>query len=194
MILKELKGRPIYLASKSPRRRELLTMLGITYESIDVDVEEHFPNHLTPAEAVTFLAQLKMEAIPVSHYSGAAIFITCDTIVICDEEILGKPIDEKEAVEMLEKLSGRTHQVMTAIALHAQQKTIVRHAVTEVTFKNLTAEEIAYYVTNYRPFDKAGAYGIQEWIGLMGVTAIEGSYFNVVGLPTDLLWEMLSLV
>ncbi len=182
---------PFYLCSKSPRRRELLQQMGITYEIIDVEVDEVFPPDCAPIATVEHLAMLKLRAIPFAQYPTHAIFMTCDTIVVVDGIILGKPANEAEAIEMLTLLSGKTHEVITAIALCVNGEQVVKHSTTQVTFKSFSPKEMEYYVAHCEPYDKAGGYGIQEWIGLVGVTNMKGSYFNVVGLPTDLLWQML---
>lgn len=180
----------LILASKSPRRRELLSALGWPFEVRVVEgIDEGHPAGLTPEDTVSYIAREKADA-----YQPAAdeVIITADTIVVVDDDILGKPVDAADACRMLHRLSGRTHQVMTAVCLKTNTALRQFTVVTDVTFKVLTDEEINYYVENYRPFDKAGAYGIQEWIGYIGVTGVNGSYFNVVGLPVQRIYTELN--
>jgi len=181
----------IYLVSKSPRRKQLLEEMGFTFEVLPTDVDETYPEDLTPPQIAEYLSQLKLTPINFSEYSKNDIFISCDTIVVLDDMILGKPETETEAVAMLQQLSGKTHQVISGLTVASVKKTITKHSITEVTFKPLSAEEIQYYVKHYKPYDKAGGYGIQEWIGLIGVTSIHGCFYNVMGLPTQLLAEIL---
>jgi len=182
----------IYLVSKSPRRKQLLEEMGYGFEVLHFDIEESFPESLTPEQIAEYLSQLKLSAVNFSEYSDNDIFISCDTIVVLRNIILGKPNTFDEAVEMLRQLSGKTHQVISGITVASSAKSITKHSITEVTFRTLSEEEIQYYVSNYKPFDKAGAYGIQEWIGLIGVTSIHGCFYNVMGLPTQLLEEMID--
>jgi len=181
----------LFLASKSPRRKQLLEEMGYCFEIVNTDVEEIYPEHLTPIQVVEYLSQLKLTPINFAAYPENALFISCDTIVVLEDLILGKPATEAEAIGMLRRLSGKTHQVISGITIASLNQKITEHNITEVTFKKLSEEEIQYYITNYQPYDKAGAYGIQEWIGLIGVTAINGCFYNVMGLPTPLLREML---
>jgi len=183
----------LFLVSKSPRRKQLLEEMGYGFEVLHFDTEESFPEDLTPEQIAEYLSQLKLSAVNFSEYSENDIFISCDTIVVLRNTILGKPNTSDEAVEMLRQLLGKTHQVISGITVASSAKSITKHSITEVTFKTLSEEEIQYYVSNYKPFDKAGAYGIQEWIGLIGVTSIHGCFYNVMGLPTQLLEEMLTL-
>ncbi len=173
----------IYLGSKSPRRKELMSGMGIDFSLRTKDTDESFPSSLSPADIPLFIAQKKTQAL-IEDISEEEIIVCADTVVVIDDNILGKPFDHKEAVSMLSQLSGKTHLVITGVVIASKDKKVEFSVTTKVTFKFLTQEEIEYYVTNYQPFDKAGAYGIQEWIGYVGVTSIEGSYFNVVGLPT----------
>ena len=184
----------IVLASNSPRRRELLGGLGIPF-SVKVlpDVEETYPAELPVGETAEYIAREKAAAYR-SLISPDELIITADTVVIVDQEVMGKPVDEADARRMLEKLSGRTHQVITGVCLTTQQFSRSFSVTTDVTFKALSAEEIDYYIFNYQPFDKAGAYGIQEWIGYIGVTGINGSYFNVMGLPVQRIYTELSKI
>ena len=182
----------LFLVSKSPRRKQLLEAMGFNFKILYTDVEETYPEHLTPVEIAEYLSQLKLSPINFSEYSKNALFISCDTIVVLDGVILGKPKTASEATAMLQQLSGKIHQVISGVTVATKEKTITKHSITDVTFKVLLAEEIDYYVTNYKPFDKAGAYGIQEWIGLIGVTSIHGCFYNVMGLPTQKVREMLG--
>jgi septum formation protein len=187
-----LKSSKIFLVSKSPRRKQLLEEMGIPFEVLQIDVDEKYPNHLTPPQIAEYVSQLKLTPINFSEYDENDIFISCDTIVVLDEMIFGKPKTEQEASEMLRQLSGKTHQVISGLTLANAKMKMTRHSVTEVSFKKITEKEIQHYVEQYKPLDKAGAYGIQEWIGLIGVTSINGCFYNVMGLPTNLLWEMLN--
>ena len=179
------------LASGSPRRRELLGELGLEFTIGQIkDYDETYPASLKYDEIPAYIAEQKS-----IHYKGKLkpndILITSDTIVAIDGDILGKPNDKSEAIKMLRELSSRTHHVVTGLCIRSTQKTVTISDTCEVTFDILSDEDIEYYVDNFKPFDKAGAYGIQEWIGLTGITAIRGSYFNVVGFPTHLVYEML---
>ena len=179
--MKDLKYKLI-LASNSPRRKELLAGLGVPFEvRVLQDIDEHYPENLPVNEVARYIAKEKADAI------------TADTVVIVGDEILGKPVDEADAVRMLKLLSGRTHQVMTGVCLLTAEKERCFDVTTDVTFKALTDEEIHYYVNRYRPFDKAGAYGIQEWIGYIGVTGLNGSYYNVMGLPVQRIYQELTI-
>lgn len=191
MVLENLKNYRIILASKSPRRRELLADLGIDFETEIHEVDEVFPEGLPMEEIPQYLARLKAEPF-VGSMSDNDLVITSDTIVYVEGEVLGKPADYDEAVEMMYKLSGRRHEVVTGVCLTSKNKQISFASVTDVFFKKLSLKEIDYYITHYKPYDKAGAYGIQEWIGYIGIERIEGSYFNVMGLPVQHLYEELS--
>ncbi len=180
----------IILASQSPRRKELLSLMGFPFTVVVRDVDESFPQELDPVTAVRYIAEKKARAF-VTEITDALV-ITADTIVTIDGQILGKPTDEVHAVEMLTRLSGRRHEVITAVALLLNGAIDVFHEITEVHFRSLSAIEIDHYIQHYRPFDKAGAYGIQEWIGIVAIEKIVGSYTNVVGLPTAKLSEMLN--
>ena len=192
MLLDELKNYKIYLASKSPRRRELLSDMGIEYELISSEVEESYDPSLYPAEVVQYLSKLKLSAIDMTRYPANTIFIACDTIVVADGNIIGKPKDNDEALLMLRQLSGETHVVYSGLTVATPDRMLTDFRSSGVTFVELSDEELRYYVEHYRPLDKAGAYGIQEWIGCIGIQAIHGSFYNVMGLPTCLLWEMLQ--
>ncbi|MDR2971249.1 MAG: Maf family nucleotide pyrophosphatase [Bacteroidales bacterium] len=188
----KINNKKLYLVSKSPRRMKLLEEMGISFEVLHTDVDETYPAHFNPVQIAEYLSQLKLTPINFSKFSENDLFISCDTIVVLDGVIFGKPKTETEAFEMLRRLSGKTHQVISGITVASNNKHKTKHSITEVTFKNLSEEEIQYYIVNYNPYDKAGAYGIQEWIGLVGVTSINGCFFNVMGLPTQLLAKMLT--
>ena len=187
----ELKYKLI-LASNSPRRKELLAGLGVPYEvRVLQDIDEHYPENLPVNEVARYIAKEKADAYR-RIVAADELIITADTVVIVGDEILGKPMDEADAVRMLRLLSGRTHQVTTGVCLLTAEKERCFDVTTDVTFKTLTDEEIHYYVNRYRPFDKAGAYGIQEWIGYIGVTGLNGSYYNVMGLPVQRIYQELT--
>ena len=185
----KLKDYKIILASGSPRRQELMKGLGIDF-SIDVrKVEEIHPSHLKASEITDYLSELKAKAFP--HISENEIVITGDTLVWKDGGALGKPKNRDGAMKMLRLLSGGMHEVITSVCFTGKNYQTTVNDTTKVWFNPLTEAEIYYYVNTFRPFDKAGAYGIQEWIGLMGIGKIEGSYFNVMGLPTHLVYKTL---
>ena len=190
-MLDNLNKYRIVLASNSPRRRELLSGLGISYEvRVLPDVEESYPAALPVGEIAEYIAREKAEAYK-SVMTDDELLITADTVVVCKGEVMGKPVDEADARRMLHKLSGCTHQVTTGVCLTTTGAHRSFYVTTNVSFKNLSDEEIDYYVANYHPMDKAGAYGIQEWIGYIGVTGLEGSYFNVMGLPVQRIYKEL---
>lgn len=178
----------LILASKSPRRQQLLKDLGWEFQTEIKDVEEIYPPSLKREEVPLFLSKLKAEAF-CKDLSENELVITADTIVCLNNEIIGKPKDYSDAVSILKKLSGQKHEVITGITLVSKSKEKSFHVITEVFFKPLTEDEISYYLENYKPFDKAGSYGIQEWIGYIGIEKINGSYFNVMGLPVKELYE-----
>ncbi|RSK40379.1 Maf-like protein [Mangrovimonas spongiae] len=191
MLNDKLKNYHIILASGSPRRQQFFKDLGLDFDIRLKPVKEEYPNRLHHFEISDYLAQLK--ALPFKdELKEQDILITSDTIVWHNNEALGKPTSEDEAFFMLNALSNTTHEVITSVCFTTKtlQKTV--NSITKVTFKKLTSEEIEYYIKTYKPYDKAGAYGIQEWIGKIGITKIEGSYFNVVGLPTDLVYKTLN--
>ena len=191
-MLNNLEKYKVILASNSPRRKELLGGLGIAYEVKAMpDVDESFPTDLESEEIPVYIAKKKVDAYkPIMQPDE--LIITADTIVWLDGIVMGKPKDAGEACEMLRRLSGRTHQVITGVCVTTIDKQVSFSTVTDVTFDELTEEEIEYYVTHYKPMDKAGSYGIQEWIGYVGVRSISGSYFNVVGLPIQRLYSELK--
>jgi septum formation protein len=184
----------IILASNSPRRKELLGGLGLPFEVRVMDgIDESYPATMPVSEVALHIAGLKADAYRKTMAKDELI-ITADTVVIVGNEILGKPHDEADAIRMLKLLSGRTHQVTTGVCLIADNWERRFSVTTDVTFKELTDEEIHYYIDTYKPFDKAGAYGIQEWIGYIGVTALKGSYYNVMGLPVQRIYEALKTI
>ena len=193
MLAKKLQHKQLILASGSPRRQQFLKDLGLKFEIRLKPVNEIYPPKLRHFEISDYLAQLK--SLPFeAELKPNDILITSDTIVWLNNEALGKPKNKNEAFDMLKKLSNTTHEVITSVCFKTTtfQKTVA--AVTKVTFKPLTNEEINYYIDFYKPFDKAGGYGIQEWIGNIGITKIEGTYNNVVGLPVDIVYrELLAL-
>ena len=191
MVMKDLKYKLI-LASNSPRRKELLAGLGVPFEvRVLQDIDEHYPENLPVNEVARYIAKEKADAYR-RIIAPDELIITADTVVIVGDEILGKPVDEADAVRMLKLLSGRTHQVTTGVCLLTAEKESCFDVTTDVTFKALSDDEIHYYVNHYRPFDKAGAYGIQEWIGYIGVTGLHGSYYNVMGLPVQRIYQELT--
>ncbi|MES2810648.1 MAG: Maf family nucleotide pyrophosphatase [Bacteroidota bacterium] len=181
---------PIILASKSPRRQELLTLMDLDFRIVLREVDESYPDGLTPEEIAVYIAQQKATAF--DEIVGDEVVLTADTIVSIDGHILGKPSDEAHAIEMITMLSGKTHQVITGVCLFYKQMYHSFHEVSDVTFRTLTQDEIVNYVTKYKPMDKAGSYGIQEWIGVTSMARINGSYTNVVGLPTERLYRELE--
>ena len=184
----------IILASNSPRRKELLAGLDLQFEvRVLQDIDESYPATLPTLEIAEYISKKKAAAY-VKTMADDELVITADTVVILGDEVMGKPKDEADAKRMLGELSGRTHQVATGVTLSTRQRQVSFSVVTDVTFKQLTDDEISYYVSRYQPFDKAGAYGIQEWIGYVGVTALNGSYFNVMGLPVQRIYEALKTI
>ncbi len=190
MLGENLKNKKIVLGSASPRRQELLKLLAVDFEIRLSNSDEQFNEKLPPEQIAKFLATQKSEALKNTIIKNE-ILITADTIVAKEDRILNKPKNEKEAVEMLTFLSNGRHQVITGVCISSTEKSISFSVNTKVFFKKLSSEEINFYIKNYKPFDKAGAYGIQEWIGLIGIEEIQGSYFNVVGLPMQKLYQNL---
>lgn len=190
-ILPNLSQYKIVLGSNSPRRRELLAGLDIDFEVQTIPgIDESFPETLRPDEVPVYIAQKKAEAY-IPSMPADELLITADTIVWTFGEILGKPKDREDAIAMLRKLSGRVHEVITGVCITTKEKTVSFSASSAVCFAGLDKEEIIYYVDKYRPFDKAGSYGIQEWIGYVAVEAINGSFYNVMGLPIHQLYAKL---
>lgn len=182
----------LILASNSPRRKELLAGLGLPFEvRVLSGIDESYPDAIPVGDVALHIAGLKADAYRTTM-APDEIIITADTVVIVGNEILGKPVDEADAHRMLRLLSGRTHQVTTGVCIVAKEWERRFAVTTDVTFKTLSDEEIRYYVDTFKPFDKAGAYGIQEWIGYIGVTALQGSYYNVMGLPVQRIYEAIK--
>lgn len=182
----------IILGSNSPRRRELLSGLGLDFDVKVIEgISENYPENMSVCDVAAYIAGKKADAYTVSLAEDTLV-ITADTLVIVDDEILGKPADNDDAHRMLSLLSGRTHQVTTGVCILTASGRRVFSVTTDVTFKTLTDTEIDYYINKYKPFDKAGAYGIQEWIGYIGVTGLNGSYFNVMGLPVQRIYQELE--
>lgn len=181
----------IILGSKSPRRSQLLKEIGLNFDILVAETDESYPANMPVAEVPTYIARNKALAIQ-DQISADTLVITSDTIVTLNGEIFGKPKDAEDAFQMLRKLSGHTHQVITGICMQKGSKIILDSCTTTVTFRELTDDEIHFYIQHYQPFDKAGSYGIQEWIGAAAITSINGSYNNVVGLPTHLIVTYLN--
>ncbi|WP_340199042.1 Maf-like protein [Ascidiimonas sp. W6] len=190
MLSTILKDYHLILASGSPRRQQFFKDLGLPFEIRLKPIDEIYPLHLKRAEISDYLSKLKSEAFK-GDLKKNEILITSDTIVWHQEKALGKPADEAEAFKMIQSLSGGVHEVITSVSFTTPQNQITKHAITKVYFKELSSEEILYYIKNFQPFDKAGGYGIQEWIGYIGIHKIEGSYFNVMGLPLHLVYKTL---
>ena len=201
-MLEDLKKYSVVLASNSPRRKELLSGLGVNFSVKTLpDVDESFPDTLKGEEIPLFIARKKADAYKVlfssvtsNEVEESLLIITADTIVWLEDEVLGKPANATEARAMLSKLSGKKHQVITGVCLTTASWQKSFAAVSEVQFSSLTEEEVDYYIQNYCPYDKAGAYGVQEWIGFIGVESIQGSYFNVMGLPIQRLYRELKTI
>ena len=193
-MLDNLKKYKVILASNSPRRKELLAGLGVDYEVRTLpDVDESYPDTLQGADIPLYIAKEKADAY-VAMMQPGELMITADTIVWLDGKVLGKPQDKEDALQMLRTMSGRTHEVFTGVCITTTDWQRSFTAQTEVRFATLSEEEIAYYVDNFQPMDKAGAYGVQEWIGFIGVENISGSYYNIMGLPVQKLYRELLKV
>lgn len=190
MLNEKFKNHRIILASGSPRRQQFLKELDVDFEIQLKDIEEIYPEHLQAEEITNFLAKLKASAFE-NDLQQNDILITSDTIVWLNNKALGKPKDYDDAFEMITEMSGKIHKVITSVCIKTTEKEVVFYDETLVTFANLSSDEIKYYLNNYKPFDKAGSYGIQEWIGLVAIEKIEGSYANVVGLPTHKVYQEL---
>lgn len=190
-LLQNIEKYQIILASQSPRRLELLRGLNIPFEVKLIDVDETYPSQMVGVDIPMFLAEKKAKAYEAVMTEDTMI-ITADTIVWHEGKVLGKPVDEADAKRMLKILSGKTHQVITGVCISTLKRKRIFHVITDVRFSKLTESEIEYYVENFKPFDKAGAYGVQEWIGFVGVEHINGSYFNVMGLPVQRLYNELK--
>ena len=187
----DLKGYKLVLASQSPRRRELLKGLDVEFSTCSVDADESFPADLKGADAVQYICKAKADAYR-PQLNDNTIAITADTVVILNDKIIGKPKSYEEAFSMIRSLSGRVHEVISAVCIFSKEKCEEFYASTEVHFSEITDEEIKYYIAKYKPFDKAGSYGVQEWIGYIGIEKIVGSYFNVMGLPVKRLYDELK--
>ncbi|MBC8320148.1 MAG: septum formation protein Maf [Bacteroidetes bacterium] len=193
MLQNKLLKYEIILASASPRRKQLLEELGIKFRVQTKKVDENYPADFPVDKVAQYLSEIKAAAFQVSEMKNNTLIITADTIVALGNTILGKPSNHKQAFKILMSLSGKKHHVITGVTLRTIEKRHSFSVSTEVFFKNLSEDEINFYVSNYKPFDKAGAYGIQEWIGHVAIEKIEGSYFNVMGLPTHRLYEELNM-
>lgn len=180
----------ILLASNSPRRKELLQNLGYDFEVVSISCEEIFPENLPSEKVAAYLSELKSNAF--RNLENNEILITADTVVVLENEILGKPKNEEEAFRMLKKLSGKTHQVFTGISVRTNSQIITKTDVANVFFDEINDGEIHYYIKNFKPLDKAGSYGIQEWLGMAKIRKIEGSFYTIMGLPTHLIHEILK--
>lgn len=180
----------LLLASQSPRRKELLTNLGFTFDVVKIDCEEIIPQYIKVGEAAAYLSELKAEAFRALE--KGEVLLTADTVVAIDNQLLGKPKDESDAREMLRSLSGKTHQVYTGITIKTAEKTITETDVADVEFDDLSENEIEYYIQHYQPFDKAGSYGIQEWLGMAKIKKLNGSFYTIMGLPTHLVYKILK--
>lgn len=192
-MLRNLDKYKILLASKSPRRRELMQMLRIPFNVVTLGgIDESFPDSIPLVDVPQYVSGIKADAYQ-KRIASNELLITADTMVICEDRILGKPSDSEEAKEMLRLLSGKTHKVASGVTITTLDKRTSFTTVTEVTFTELSEEEIDYYVDTYNPLDKAGAYGIQEWIGGVAVSSISGSYYNVMGLPVHRLFQELKI-
>lgn len=191
MLRNKLQKYRLILASGSPRRQQFFKDLDLDFEIRLKEIEEIYPNELKREQITNYLAELKANAFE-GDLQANEILITSDTIVWHNNKALGKPKDTQEAFEILQSLSNTTHEVITSVCFKNNTQTKLIHEVTKVSFNDLSDKEIQYYIENYKPFDKAGAYGIQEWIGFVGVSKIEGSYANVMGLPTDKVYDYLN--
>lgn len=191
MLRNKLKKYLLILASGSPRRQQFFKDLDLDFEIRLKEIEEIYPPELKAHEITNYLAELKASAYE-GELNPNEILITSDTIVWHNDKALGKPKDEQDAFEILKSLSNATHEVITSVCFKTNEKIEILHEITKVTFNELSEESIRYYLENYKPYDKAGSYGIQEWIGFIGVSKIEGSYANVMGMPTDKVYEYLN--
>lgn len=192
LLHEELKEWKLILGSRSPRRRELIAGAKLEFTLADnYDVDEVFPAELAAIDVAPYLSQLKSEGYP-TELSGNEILITADTVVISDGRVLGKPADREDAVEMIRSMSGAEHLVVTGVTIRGRERVETFSAQTRVWFRRLDDDEIEYYVDTFRPYDKAGAYGIQEWIGYVAIERIEGSFYNVMGLPIQQLYKNLK--
>lgn len=190
-MLEQLEKYTVVLASKSPRRQELLKGMGVRFVCLTKETPEDYPE--MPFKKVPeYLSRQKSLAFTDEELPSNYLLITADTVVIAENEILGKPADHEDAMRMLHVLSGKSHHVLTGVTVRTKDKTKTFSAISKVTFAPLDLEEMAYYVDRYKPYDKAGAYGIQEWIGYVGISGLQGSFYNVMGLPTRKLYQTLK--
>lgn len=190
MLNEIYQDRQFFLASKSPRRQELLKGLGIDFEIVSIDADESYPDHLVREEITEFISKTKSNAF--RELDTNEILITADTLVWLNNEILGKPKDADDAFDMIQKLSDSTHEVFTSVTIQSVRNRITFSDTTEVTFAPIDEDETRYYIENFKPFDKAGSYGIQDWLGFAKITRIHGCYYNVMGLPLPKLYEVLN--
>jgi septum formation protein len=188
MFNEKINNYHIILASRSPRRQYLLKEVGINFEVIVRDVEEIWPPDLYREEIPRYLCKLKAAAFDMAEFTDNTIIITADTMVLLNDQVVGKPVDRDDAIDILKRLSGNKHEVITGVCLKGKNKESVFHVESDVYFRCFSDAEIEWYVDHYQPYDKAGAYGIQEWIGYVGIEKINGSFFNVMGLPTQRLY------
>ena len=191
-MLSNLNKYQVVLASKSPRRQELLRGMGMEFSILTKETDERFPSDMPLDEVPKYLSMQKSLAFADEELPADYLLITSDTVVICEGEILGKPKDREDAERMLQLLSGKTHHVVTGVTVRSAEKTESFAVRSNVTFAQLDDEEIDYYIEHCKPYDKAGAYGIQEWIGYVGISGLEGSFYNVMGLPTRKLYGVLK--
>ena len=191
MIVDKLNNYRITLASRSPGRQQLLRELGLNFDVVVREYTETFPEGLTGEEIARYIAYEKAASFK-NEITGNEIVITADTIVWCNNKVLGKPVDYEDAISILNEISGNTHEVITGVSIISPSKEVTFSVSTKVTFETMSPDEINYYVENFKPYDKAGAYGIQEWIGIIACSHIDGSYFNVVGLPVQRLYQELK--
>ena len=180
----------LLLGSKSPRRRELLHNLGLKFQMVSIECEEDYPGNLPIEEIAAYLAEKKSSVY--KNLAADEVLLTSDTIVVLDKKVLGKPNDEEHSREMLRQLSGKIHEVHTAVTLRSSDRYVTKTDIATVHVNELIEEEISYYITNCKPFDKAGSYGVQDWLGLAKINRIEGSFYTIMGLPTHLIYEMLK--
>jgi len=191
MLIEKLKNYRVILASKSPRRHLLLKGAGIDFETLAVETDESFPQHLKSYKIPLYLSQKKAEAVNID-FDDKTILITADTIVWINNKVINKPLNHDDAVVMLKILSGNCHEVFTGVTIKSKQKQLSFYVKSKVYFRKLKNKEIEYYIEKYKPYDKAGAYGIQEWIGYIGIRRVEGSFYNVMGLPITMLYKKLE--
>jgi septum formation protein len=191
MIIDKLNNFKIILASRSPRRQQLLRELGLKFDVVIKEYEEIYPEDLNGSAIARYVAHEKAASFK-NGISDNEIVIAADTIVWCNNKVLGKPLNREDAIRILKEISGNTHEVITGVSLCSRSGEVTFSESTKVTFETLSDEDIYYYVDSFKPYDKAGAYGIQEWIGIVACSHIEGSYFNVVGLPVQRLYEELQ--